>query len=419
VSSGPDENYFPAAEADTGWRRAAPRELGLDAALLADAISFHDEHEAATAQNGGALIVVYQGHVVAETYVTGRVAGPQPWTPETCNDIKSATKSVFGTAAGLWLDEYRERVDLDTPLVGSDRSSSLIPQIWDQPLTDGRKSAISVRHALSMTSGHDTREPWLAPSERHHFTGYDGVLQMHEYCFGWWHFDGVPDQHTLLFEPGTDFNYSNYGLELVALAMRNISAEEIGPYLHSRVLSKMGLATDLGANNYLHMPYNDDNEWNFSNEAGWGRGGSAGCNAYGADGNPSPYGYNNVVGSTFRCSARDFARLGYLWLRSGRWGEQQLVPAEWLDLATSRHRRDDGTQPENYGYTFWIQDEWEGVPADTFMARGHNLNDCYVVPSLDLVVARQGNANPDRTTAERFSHELIRRIVSAVPTHWD
>ncbi|MBC8224715.1 hypothetical protein H8E65_09010 [Candidatus Bathyarchaeota archaeon] len=30
-------------------------------------------------------------------------------------------------------------------------------------------------------------------------------------------------------------------------------------------------------------------------------------------------------------------------------------------------------------------------PKYTFGSRGHNVNDCYVVPSLDLVVVRQGN----------------------------
>jgi len=34
-------------------------------------------------------------------------------------------------------------------------------------------------------------------------------------------------------------------------------------------------------------------------------------------------------------------------------------------------------------------------PKDTFGSRRHNMNDCYVVPSLDIVV-RQGNDTPPR-----------------------
>ena len=410
------EMVVPLSETAGGWRQEAPQALGVNRDKLEDALAYHQHHPSATANNGGALVIIYKGHLIAEQYVTGQLAGPQPWTVRTCNDVKSATKSVFGTAAGLFLHEYRNQFNLDTPLVGDSAANSLIPQIWEQPLTDQAKARIKIRHLLSMTSGHETPEPWLAPTARHHFPGYGGSQQMYEYCFGWWHFAGVRHQHTLLFTPGTAFNYSNYGLELMALAMRNVSGEEVNEYLYKRVLQPMGLPAGFLTNSYPHMPYTDHNEWNYGDEPGWGRGGSTGCNAYGADGTKSPVGFNSVVGSTFRCTARDFARLGYLWLHHGRWGDQQLVPAPWLNLATKRYRREDGSQPSNYGYTFWVQDEWAGVPEDTFMARGHNLNDCYIIPSLELVVARQGNANPDRATANQFSHNLIRQIVAAMPT---
>ena len=92
----------------------------------------------------------------------------------------------------------------------------------------------------------------------------------------------------------------------------------------------------------------------------------------------------------------------------------QLVPEAWMNLATRRFVRDDGTTPRNYGYTFWIQDEWENVPKDTFMSRGHNLNHSYVIPSLDLVVVRQGNESNSRE-ASLFAKTIIQNIVAALP----
>jgi CubicO group peptidase (beta-lactamase class C family) len=239
---------------------------------------------------------------------------------------------------------------------------------------------------------------------------------MYEYCFGWWHFQGIPAHHALKFEPGHGFNYSNFGLEQMALSMRNITGEEVGPYVYDRVLGKIGMPIELRDNQYKEMVYNDPRELNFSEEPGWGRGGSLGCNAYGADRSESPYGYNSIVGSTFRCTARDFARLGYLWLREGRWGDEQLVPEDWMKQATSRFVQANGESPAGYGYTFWIQDEWEGVPGDTFMSRGHNLNHCYVVPSLDLVVARQGNEVNPRDEGRQLVKSLIQMIVAAIST---
>jgi CubicO group peptidase (beta-lactamase class C family) len=406
---------FPRTEEEGGWSVATPEELGVDPARLAAALGYHDGHVMTTSY-GGALLVVYKGHLIGESYTTGTEGGPQPWTARTCNDMKSSTKSVFGTAAGVFLDEYRDRVTLDSLLVGSSREESLIPQIWDQPLTDERKTRIKVKHALSMTSGHETREPWLAPTTRRRYPGYSGPHQMYEYCFGWWHFDDIPAHHTLRFEPGSEFNYSNYGLEQLALAMRNISGERVGPYLYDRVLRHIGVSPMLRDSEYGDMPYADDRELNFADTPGWGIGGGAGCDAYGADpADDSPIGINSVVGSTLRCTARDFARIAYLWLNEGRWEGRQLVPADWIRLATSRYQRDDGASPVGYGYTFWVRDEVDQVPADLYMSRGHNQNHSYVIPSLDLVVVRQGNRNRQPPGEPNFESTVIQRIVAALP----
>jgi CubicO group peptidase (beta-lactamase class C family) len=410
----PKDVYFPPSEKDGGWRIGDHHELGVDVEKLIGAIKFHDANIVTTSY-GGALVIIYKGHIIGESYTTGTEGGPQPWTAETCNDMKSSTKSVFGTAVGVFLGEFKDRVNLDTYLVGSSREDSLIPQIWDQPLTDERKKKIKVKHVISMTSGHETREPWLAPTTRHHYSGYSGPFQMYEYCFGWWRFKDIPDHHTLKFEPGTDFNYSNYGLEQMALAMRNISGERVGPYVYDRVLGPIGMPNGIRDNEFKDMPYSNDKELNFSNEPGWGVGGSEGCDAYGSDKSKSPYGYNSVVGSTFRCTARDFARLAYLWLNKGRWGDKQLVTEEWMNLATRRYVRDDGKAPAKYGYTFWVGDDLENVPKDLFMSRGHNINHSFVIPSLDLAVVRQGNENRQARDQPRFETTLIQKIVAAIP----
>jgi len=407
------ERYFPPPEKDGGWRVGNPATLGVNEDGLNDAIKYHDKNSVTTGY-GGALVIVYKGYIIGESYVTGAEGGPQLWTPQTCNDMKSSTKSVFGTAVGVFLEEYKDRVNLDTYLVGKSREDSLIPQIWDQLLTDKRKTKIKVKHVISMTSGHESREPWLAPSTRHRYPGYSGPYQMYEYCFGWWHFKGIPAHHTLKFEPGTDFNYSNYGLEQMALAMRNVSGEKVGPYVYDRVLRQIGMPRGIRDNQYRDMPYTDDRELNFSDEPGWGVGGSKGCDAYGADKSESPFGYNSIVGSTFRCTARDFARLGYLWLNKGRWGSQQLVSEEWMKLAIHRFVRKNGETPVKYGYTFWIQDDLENVPKDLFMSRGHNLNHSFVIPSLDLVVVRQGNETRQAKGQPPFSTTLIQKIVATI-----
>ncbi len=86
-----------------------------------------------------------------------------------------------------------------------------------------------------------------------------------------------------------------------------------------------------------------------------------------------------------------------------------------MKLATRRFVRENGETPNNYGYTFWIQDNMENVPSDMFMSRGHNLNHSYIVPSLDLVVARLGNDNRRQRGEPPFANTLIQKIVAAIP----
>jgi CubicO group peptidase (beta-lactamase class C family) len=408
-----NESYFPSSEQQEGWRSVTPESQDVNIEKFNHAIGYHLNNEDMTKNYGGALIVIHQGKIISENYTTGTKGGPQPWNSKTCNDMCSSTKSVFGTAVGVFLDEHKDKVNLETDLVGKSRETSLIPQIWDQPLTDERKKDIKIKHAISMTSGHETKEPWDAPTPRHHFPDYTGAFQMMEYCFGWWYFEDIPHHHTLLFQPGNGFNYSNYGMEQVALAMKNITGEELGPYIYDRVLKQIGIPIEIRDVRYREMPEMDGKALNYSDQPGWAIGGSDGCDAYGADKSNSPYGFNSISGSSFRCTARDFARLGYLWLRKGKWGNQQLVPQEWMDIATKRFQRDNGETPNNYGYGFWILDDLEGVPKDAFMSKGFNMNDCYVIPSLDLIVVRQGNENINSEERQAFSNTLIQKIVAA------
>jgi CubicO group peptidase (beta-lactamase class C family) len=91
------------------------------------------------------------------------------------------------------------------------------------------------------------------------------------------------------------------------------------------------------------------------------------------------------------------AAFGELLLRGGRWGERQLVPREWVELATRRHVE---TVPSaygsggadflcGYGYQFWMS-------RHGYHGNGSFGQVCAVVPSHDLVVAvTSGHPNAD------------------------
>src|SRR5205807_2248969 len=83
---------------------------------------------------------------------------------------------------------------------------------------------------------------------------------------------------------------------------------------------------------------------------------------------------------------RDMAKLGYLWLHNGRWEDRQVVPADYLAQALTRHI---SVQPGiDYGYGMWL---YPGHNPIDFEANGTGGQRITVIPSLDMVEVTTGN----------------------------
>lgn len=89
-------------------------------------------------------------------------------------------------------------------------------------------------------------------------------------------------------------------------------------------------------------------------------------------------------------TSRDFARFGLLYERQGAWGDEQVVPRAWVEESLDAAPHSGGA----YGYQWWL-DEAAGLPDDTFAALGHDGQYIFVIPSLDLVVVRNGTYRKD------------------------
>ena len=101
------------------------------------------------------------------------------------------------------------------------------------------------------------------------------------------------------------------------------------------------------------------------------------------------------IGSSFMyATARDWLKLGQLYLQDGRWQGQQLLPEGWVQYSVAPS--DPG---QRYGAHFWRQVPLSfasqqvprpTLPADTFMASGYQGQILTIIPSLQLVVVRLG-----------------------------
>lgn len=297
------------------------------------------------------IVVIRHGRLIAEWNENHATATAR-------FDVWSATKSFTSTTWGVLLfspdtEELRARLvdGLDT------RAYELIADA--EPLTDDRKAAITLRHLLSMTSGIPGVRAGINAIPTDPGVGPFEAALGHASCKAprW------PESRSaavLSFDPGTDWDYSDPAWAHLSLAFVGATGQELREFLHDRVLGPIGIRN-----------------------ASWD-----------SDGGGGSIGPHTKPHTGLHISARELARFGYLMLRRGRWGDRQLVPEDWVKLAT---RTSQDANP-TYGYGWWVNTSGvlsPGTPRDHFLAWGYHMNECHVIPSLDLVVARTGNGPPE------------------------
>lgn len=87
-------------------------------------------------------------------------------------------------------------------------------------------------------------------------------------------------------------------------------------------------------------------------------------------------------------TARDFGRIGQLWLDSGMWKGRQVVPREyWEASITPARLMDKGAPNQRYGYFWWLA-ELDGRPIH--YCRGFHGEYVVVIPHERLVLVRTG-----------------------------
>ncbi|MHC4180480.1 MAG: serine hydrolase domain-containing protein, partial [Planctomycetota bacterium] len=90
----------------------------------------------------------------------------------------------------------------------------------------------------------------------------------------------------------------------------------------------------------------------------------------------------------FRMSARDMARFGLLFLRGGRWQDQQILTERWVRESTASHfeQGDTTANPQYaYGYLWWPIVEGPFKDLQMFSARGYGGHSIDIVPLANLV----------------------------------
>ena len=105
----------------------------------------------------------------------------------------------------------------------------------------------------------------------------------------------------------------------------------------------------------------------------------------------------NYVGSSYGwATARDWSKLGLLYLHNGNWNGEKLFTKEWVKYATTPTPTSKGW----YGAQIWLNagKRYPNTPKNMYSFNGYQGQNVYVLPDQDLVVVRMGltkNADVD------------------------
>ena len=117
------------------------------------------------------------------------------------------------------------------------------------------------------------------------------------------------------------------------------------------------------------------------------------------------------VGSSYLyATARDFARLGHMYLHDGCVGKERILPEHWVEYTTTPASDSKG----GYGACFWLNraGAYPSAPEDLYSCQGHDGQMIFIIPSRELVVVVLGySPKPDRVID---FDGLLRDIIAAL-----
>ncbi|MFT5522947.1 MAG: CubicO group peptidase (beta-lactamase class C family) [Pirellulaceae bacterium] len=156
--------------------------------------------------------------------------------------------------------------------------------------------------------------------------------------------------HPVPHKPGTHFRYNTPGTYMLSAIVQEVTGKTVLEYLTPTLFEPLGIL---------------DPKWD-----------------------SSPQGIS-IGGYGLFVRTEDIAKFGQLYLQKGKWQGQQLLPASWVEQATSK-QVSNGSDPsrdwdQGYGFQFWR------CRHGAFRGDGKDGQFCIVLPEQDAVIAITAN----------------------------
>jgi CubicO group peptidase (beta-lactamase class C family) len=223
----------------------------------------------------------------------------------------------------------------------------------------------------------DLHPSFGVPPEENRSTGWLGEITLAHLATQTAGFEKPGGYGRLLFRPGTKWHYSDAGPNWLAECLTLRYRRDLRDVMFEKVFTPLGItADDLTWRDNQYRPHR-------------------------IDGIP-----RREFGSGISANVEAMARLGYLYLRGGKWGERQILPRDFVEAAGRPPKElvglpeyepqgEQGNASDHYGLLWWNNADGTlppPVPRDAYWSWGLYDGLIVVVPSLDLVVARAGKS---------------------------
>jgi CubicO group peptidase (beta-lactamase class C family) len=327
--------YWPTKE----WRTAKPEEVGINSSKLVKAV----EYAANPQYKTDGLAIIKGGYIVAEAYFG-------EFQRDTKHISHSVAKSFTSALVGIAIDKG---------LISSvDEKLCRYFDQWDCDDKDDIRSKMTIRHALTLTTGLKWKEDWVNFNPATN----DAMKMIYSKKFLEYMLNREP-----VHEPGEFFTYSTGDPMLLSGVISKVTGMNAFEFARKNLFQLLGISS---------VRWDSDSQ-----------------------------GYTATF-SMLHLTVRDYAKFGYLYLNKGKWEDKQIVSEKWVAKSTQ-------TDPsvkmwKAYGYLWHVNlalrlnAEGSNIPADSYMAEGILGQNIVIIPSKDLVIVKVANKQGEGINLVKF-----------------